>query len=53
MRDSIIKCIEKATEKYPKLMQWMWFLSLWILGLLTAVILTSPFKLLLKIAATL
>jgi hypothetical protein len=51
MKDIIIKCINHWTENHPKLMQWVWFIGLWFLGLIATAILTSPFKILIKIAA--
>lgn len=45
------QCIKKITHelnKYPKLMQYLWFIGLWLFGLLTVSILTYPLKILMK-----
>lgn len=45
------QCIKKITyeiNKYPKLKQYLWFVGLWLFGLVTVSILTYPLKLLIK-----
>ncbi len=32
--------------QHPKIKQWLWFIILWIFGLVTVVVLTYPIKLL-------
>lgn len=35
-------------EDHPKARQWLWFVGLWLAGLVTVIILTYPLKLLIK-----
>jgi hypothetical protein len=44
-------CIKQITTwltAHPKIKQWLWFIALWIMGLLTVIIFTYPIKLLFK-----
>ena len=44
----ISKLLALAQTKNPKLQQWLWFVGLWLGGLITVVTLTIPIKLLIK-----
>lgn len=39
-------------ETHQKTRHWIWFVSLWCVGLLSAVIIALPIKILIKLAST-
>lgn len=39
-------------EESPKLKQWLWFVALWLSGLCSALLLSYPIKLLVKLASS-
>jgi len=48
------KCMNKLKTiltKNKEIRQWMWFVALWFVGLIAVVILTYPFKMLIKLAS--
>ncbi len=45
----MIKKVNNFFSKYPQLKEWAWFIILWFTGLLTALTLSYPIKLLIKI----
>lgn len=47
--NTIIKAkVESWLNEHPKAKQWVWFIVLWIGGLVTVLSLTYPIKLLIK-----
>lgn len=48
--NNYIKYIKNKLDKRPKMKQWLWFISLWLLGLISIFTLTYPLKLLIKLA---
>jgi hypothetical protein len=38
-------------QDHPKSNQWLWFVGLWLAGLVTVTVLTYPIKLLIKLAS--
>lgn len=43
-----IATIKNWLVKHPKLRQWLWFVTLWCVGLLTVTALSLPIKLLIR-----
>ena len=48
------KCINILNLKlkpFPKIKQWIWFFALWTLGLISALAIAAPIKLIIKFAS--
>jgi len=43
--------INKWLDAHPKAKQWLWFLALWLGGLVAVYVLTYPLKLLIRAAS--
>jgi hypothetical protein len=43
-----INRIESIINKHPKLKKYLWFIGLWLFGLISVSVLTYPLKLLMK-----
>lgn len=47
----MISIIKTWLQVHPKTQEWLWFVGLWIGGLLSVTILTYPIKLLIRYAS--
>lgn len=47
----IKKKIMHLLQTHPKISHWVWFVFLWCVGLLSALMIAAPIKLLIKIAS--
>ncbi|WP_157010381.1 hypothetical protein [Legionella fallonii] len=51
MNMSIKKKLTRFLQTHPKTRQWLWFIFLWCVGLLSAMAIAFPVKVLIKLAS--